>query len=186
MKDLFTMILQSGGFTIDADLQPIEKKDGYMVSLFGYEKTFTAEQAPDIEATIKEYQKKIADKKNLYVGAWYNEGIIYIDISKWIQKKQNAIHAGIVNNQLAVYDIKADESIDLNMESWIVYRVDARGDLLYEREFLTLADLKKEFANIKNIHAYIAADADTEAPLVYGIYKIIKDCYSIAEIKEGL
>jgi hypothetical protein len=47
------------------------------------------------------------------MGAWVDEGILYIDISNNFAKRSEAIREGYKNEQIAIYDVIAQESVYL-------------------------------------------------------------------------
>ena len=182
MENLKNDILKNGGFTIDSEYQKINKKDGYMVSLLGYETQLSIKNIDKIDGIIEKYKKIIGNKKNMYIGAWLDNDIIYIDISKHIEKKYNAIQYGIKNRQLAIYDIKNDTCIDLLKNVYIVYKYNKiNNDIIYYKEFNSLKDIEKSF-NIKNACQYIIKDIDNINILLKDNFIIVNDKISYNEI----
>ena len=53
------------------------------------------------------------NKNVYYVGLWVDNGICYIDISIRVSNKKQALIMGLLNNQLAIYSNKKNESIYL-------------------------------------------------------------------------
>lgn len=177
-------IIKNGGFTIDSEYKKINKKNGFMVSILGMEKTFSINNINEIEKTIKEYQNYIKNKKNMYIGAWLDNDIIYIDISKHVEKKQNAINLGIKNKQLAIYDIKNNKSIELLKNVYIVYAYNkVNNDIQYIKEFTSLKEIEKTFS-IKNACQYIVKSIDCIESLLKDRYIIVNDKISYNEYME--
>jgi hypothetical protein len=127
--------------------------------------------------------KNIVEKyKNTYIGLWVDNGLIYLDISKHYNSKKRAIQAGIQNEQLAIYDIKKGESIDLTKKTYILYRYNAlNNDIIYMDEFLNLDELKSMF-NIKNLHQYINKSCDNIKHILMDKFVIIEDKILISEM----
>lgn len=175
--------INNGGFTIDGNFKPIQEKTGFMVSMYGYEKIYPLNGSyKALESDIIKYQAIIKNYKNLYIGLWIDNGLIYLDISKHYSSKKRAIQAGIQNDQLAIYDIKKGESIDLTKKTYILYRYNALNqDITYIEEFLNLDELKSMF-NIKNIHQYINTSCDEIKHILMDRFVIIQDKILISEI----
>lgn len=101
----------NGGATLDNRLNFTALKYGYMVSLQGYELKTTLKNLSN--KMIKKYQK-IATEKNAFIGFWMDGGALYLDISINILNKMQAIATGRKNKQLAIYDLKENQSIYIN------------------------------------------------------------------------
>ena len=90
-----------------------------MVSLCGFEICVKSTYYKRIIKAIKKQQQTIdnmkqAYNKNVYyVGLWVDNGICYIDISIRVSNKKQALIMGLLNNQLAIYSNKKNESIYL-------------------------------------------------------------------------
>lgn len=182
LKNIINEGLKSGGFTIDRNYQSIKTKKGYMVSLANSEQTYNINTDLNIlENAITEYQKKIATKRNYYIGLWVDNDIIYLDISKHYTSKNQAIKVGIDNEQLAIYDIKNQSSIYLTKNVYIIYAYNKRNnDIKYVQEFDTLSDVNKAF-NIKNASMYTTNNIDNINHLINDKYFIFKDNVLINE-----
>lgn len=103
------------------ELKKAELKRGYMVSLEGTE---TQTKGDDYQAIIKAIEEKqaiIKDKNNMYIGLWLDSNIMYIDISINIIDKVEALEFGKYNKQLAIYDLKNNDSIYLKDYNFIKY-----------------------------------------------------------------
>ena len=120
LKDI-KKIIENGGATLNKELKKAELSNGFMVSLEGTE---TQTQGNDYNAIIKaveEKQELIKDKKNMYVGLWLDNGIMYIDVSINIINKVDALEFGKYNKQLAIYDLVNNDSIYLKDYNFIKY-----------------------------------------------------------------
>lgn len=114
-------IIENKGETLTKELKKAELKRGYMVSLEGTE---TQTKGDDYQAIIKAIEEKqaiIKDKNNMYIGLWFDNNIMYIDISINIIDKVEALEFGKYNKQLAVYDLKNNDSIYLKNYNFIKY-----------------------------------------------------------------
>lgn len=175
--------INNGGFTIDSNFKPIQEKNGFIVSMYGYEKTYPLNgDFKALKSDILKYQAIIKKYKNIYIGLWIDNGLIYLDISKHYNSKKRAIQAGIQNDQLAIYDIKKGDSIDLTKKTYILYRYNAlNNDISYINEFLNMDELKNMF-NLKNIHQYINKSCDEIKHILMDKYVIIEDKILISEM----
>ena len=138
LKELINDIICQGRATLDRDLQPIDTKKGYMVSYFETEKIFDLSNI-DFKEISSLILKRQADlKENEYLGFWVDKGILYIDISINILDLKQAKQVGINNNQLAIYDLQNDTSIEImeDVTEYIIYKNDR-----YIKAFNTLKEL---------------------------------------------
>lgn len=120
LKDI-KRIIENKGETLTKELKKAELKRGYMVSLEGTE---TQTKGDDYQAIIKAIEEKqaiIKDKNNMYIGLWLDSNIMYIDISINIIDKVEALEFGKYNKQLAIYDLKNNDSIYLKDYNFIKY-----------------------------------------------------------------
>lgn len=120
LKDI-KRIIENKGETLTKELKKAELKKGYMVSLEGTE---TQTKGDDYQAIIKAIEEKqaiIKDKNNMYIGLWLDSNIMYIDISINIIDKVEALEFGKYNKQLAIYDLKNNDSIYLKDYNFIKY-----------------------------------------------------------------
>jgi hypothetical protein len=46
-----------------------------------------------------------------YLGAWQNEGLVYLDVVETFSDLSQAIRAGVERNQIAIYDTETGEEI---------------------------------------------------------------------------
>lgn len=114
LKELKTFIENNGGCTLTSDLNMVNNKKGFYVSLKGF-KYQTRLNKLDLN-TIKQYQK-IALKHDAFIGAWIDEGILYLDISKHVKSKHKALKLARSNYQLAIYDIKNNKSVYIHWKN---------------------------------------------------------------------
>lgn len=120
LKDI-KRIIENKGETLTKELKKAELKRGYMVSLEGTE---TQTKGDDYQAIIKAIEEKqaiIKDKNNMCIGLWLDSNIMYIDISINISDKVEALEFAKYNKQLAIYDLKNNNSIYLKDYNFIKY-----------------------------------------------------------------
>lgn len=153
LKDIKDYIKENKGITLDINtMKNTTKKSGFSVSLAGYE---TKEKSIDKTMEIvKEYIKAVKDlkKNNLFVGVWYDEktSYYYIDISIIINKRREAERIAKENKQLAIYNLKDNESIYLNynIKFYSIYKKIYNSDGVLINEMIeTTKDTIKEVIN---------------------------------------
>jgi len=108
-------ILLNNGITLDIKTnRKIDHTTGYMVAIGGCEKVI-----PTSELTLKvlsEYIDKhivILNQKRYFLGAWVNDGKVYLDVSKHSSKLTSAKWLGNLEGQLAIYDLENNCDIKL-------------------------------------------------------------------------
>ena len=171
-KDLLLKYINNGA-TLDNNLQEINKNYGFMVSIMGYEKTFDPCDLGNIKKTVIDYQKRL--KTSQFIGLWQHDGLVYIDISRHYTNKQDAIKNGILNKQLAIYDLSKNKDILLTKKTYILYKYNKiKNDIDYITEFTSIKDMEKELQTSYNtLKSYIIKSID--AP----IRELLKDKYLI-------
>ena len=143
IEEIKKIILSDGGCSLDYNLNSIKEDEGYMVSYQKYE--VITKDIDEVLDIIKEYQKKIENKKGAYIGVWLDEGIYYIDISKHFIDKAEALEFGKYNKQLAIYDLKNNDSIYLKNYKFIKFYN------IYDKEY----KLINQFDSIDEIKDFI-------------------------------
>jgi hypothetical protein len=113
LKEFVAAIIENGGATYNlANGGTVDK--GYMVSKKGFEMKFQ----PKVDVTqavcqfIKEFGFELYEVEN-FIGAWIDEGVLYLDVSNNFAKRSDAIREGYKNEQLAIFDVVAQESLYL-------------------------------------------------------------------------
>jgi hypothetical protein len=48
-----------------------------------------------------------------YLGTWVDSGLVYIDAVTWCETREEAIQLGLERGELAIYDVAANGSLDL-------------------------------------------------------------------------
>jgi hypothetical protein len=100
------------GFTIDFNLNPINKNKGYFIALTNnYNTDFNI--AIDNLFKLKEDFKQYKDK--LLIGLWLDENnkTYYLDLSIYVLNKKYSLLIGKLFNQMAIYDIKNNNCINI-------------------------------------------------------------------------
>lgn len=191
LKEIKEYIKENKGITLDINtMKNTTKKSGFSVSLAGYE---TKEK--DINKTmkvVKEYIKAVKkiNKKSLFVGVWYDEktSYYYIDISIIVSKRREAERIAKENKQLAIYDLKNNDSIYLNynIKFYSIYKkIYNNNGVLINEIIETTKDTIKEVINYtqlekSEVYNIINKKAENKK------YNIFIDYVSINEYVEGL
>ena len=185
IKKIIEEIKENNGGTYNKEYKTIDAKQGYMVSLQGYEKKCKTEQ--EIEKAINENMEIIKELDNAFLGAWIDEGITYIDISVLVENKEDAMEMGKINNQLAIYDIQNNESIYL-LYYYTVYRVvrDSYNNIIdykilkqYNYKIDILEELNIKEKRLDNV---ISDSIDNVKQVLFDTYVIIKDVIDKGEL----
>jgi hypothetical protein len=174
-------IIENKGETLTKELKKAELKRGYMVSLEGTE---TQTKSDDYQAIIKAIEEKqaiIKDRNNIYIGLWLDSNIMYIDVSVNIIDKVEALEFGKYNKQLAIYDLKNNDSIYLKDYNFIKYYT------LYEvikdrNNNIIDYKIKEQKENI-NLFKSIKASAKTLLNATYNSINNIKNDSRLIENK---
>lgn len=185
IKKIIEEIKEKNGGTYNKEYKTIDAKQGYMVSLQGYEKKCKTEQ--EIEKAITENMEIVRGLDNAYLGAWIDEGIVYIDISVLVENKDDAMELGKINNQLAIYDIENNESIYL-MYYYTVYRVVRDKDnniidyKIYKQYNYKIDILEELNVKGKRLDNVISDSIENVKQVLFDTYVIIRDAIDKTEL----
>jgi hypothetical protein len=113
LKEFVAAIIKNGGATYNLAIGDTAHS-GYMVSKKGFEMKFPSDASVKdaVIQFMETYGFELCFEEN-FMGAWVDEGILYIDISNNFAKRSEAIREGYKNEQLAIYDVVAQESVYL-------------------------------------------------------------------------
>lgn len=180
LKDI-KKIIENKGETLTKELKKADLKRGFMVSLEGAEVQKNVNDINGIKKAIEEKQEIIKSKNNMFIGLWLDNDIMYIDISINIIDKVEALEFAKYNKQLAIYDLKNNDSIYLKDYNFIKYYT------LYE----VIRDNKNNIINYKikeqkeniNLFKSITASAKTLLNATYNNIDSIKEGCRMIENK---
>lgn len=150
-------IIENKGATLDKDYKSINKKVGFMVSLYGEEIKTDIKNIEEIKKEIEKKKEKIKNIDNVYIGLWVDNDIMYIDLSIHIIDYMEALEVGRDNKQLAIYDLKNNNSIYLNyIKYYNLYKVIKKDNKIIDYKLIKQYDKKEEIkeeikASIKTI-----------------------------------
>lgn len=115
--DFVNAVLSNGGISIGrVSGAPISFDDGYIVS-FPVPIAIIPEM-PDLDKLDRWIPSWIEIVRRMspgaFLGAWRDEkGYLFIDGNRWYPDKDEALAAGKANNQIAIFDCAAGDSIYL-------------------------------------------------------------------------
>ena len=154
-------IVKNGGATLDGNYKDFKSNDGFMVSLKGQEAKIDKNDIQGIQKEIEKKREFIKDKKGLFVGLWVNNDVIYVDVSIHIIDYLEALEVARNNEQLAIYDLKNNDSIYLTyVKYYTLYRVikDSNNNIIdyklvkqYDKKEEIRKELKASIKTIDNI-----------------------------------
>lgn len=135
-KTLIKFLEKNEGGTLDLNLKPIAKKSGYMVSYAS--KEFTTCDTNEVYDKVLEYRDYLekTNKKNAFVGVWLDAGTWYVDISKHFNDLKSAKKFGLVNKQLAIFNLATFESINLEYTEFLTI-YDAKMQVIAQVDSIT-------------------------------------------------
>lgn len=117
LKSFVGSILYNGGATYSLQTGELNPDAGYMVSLKGHQRIIKPENfklVKQMEHEIKNYVSDFATclmNEGNFLGAWIEEGKLYLDVSRKLDSSIQAYTLAIKNQQLAYYDNVKKESV---------------------------------------------------------------------------
>ena len=187
---LINEIVKNGVSTLTRELKQAELKKGYMVSLEGCESQTKSDDYKAIMQAIEDKKAIVKDSKNLYIGLWVDNGMMYIDISINISDKIEALEFAKKNKQLAIYDLENDKSLYLKdykfNKYYTIYKViKNKNDDIIDYKLITQKD------NISELVNYFECSIKTIKNSIYSAlrddYKqLINDCIIIKDYELNL
>ena len=116
MENLSTTIhlvtLEQGGGTFN--LNGNAPKTGCMVGIAGQGTTIPVESfsPANIEEFIGEFSRKYSGKKDIHIGTWVEDGIVYIDVAKRLpeSRKAQAVRLAKKTGEKAIFILSTFET----------------------------------------------------------------------------
>ena len=115
VKRLYHTVLKDGGITLTSRLVQVKKLKGFFVSIEGGSSVipflgFTPDSLQNAINGLNPYLLR-----GRFIGVWLDKlsQKIYIDISEWVRDREEAIQKGMLNNQIAIWDIEKGQEIYL-------------------------------------------------------------------------
>ena len=112
LEKIKKLVVENGGLTLKSNGEVANLSTGYMVSYLRYEKIVNGIKFIELKS-VKRYLK-IAKQLNAYVGFWFNDGKVYIDISINAVYKEDALAFAKHEKQKAIFDVSRNETIYLD------------------------------------------------------------------------
>ncbi|MFA5626102.1 MAG: hypothetical protein WC965_01195 [Thiohalomonadaceae bacterium] len=109
IQEMLEAIRENGGFTVDLDGKELPKR-GYFVSMPGRERVYALEDLTEDRLSL--YTATVPHDKLL--GAWVDDGCVYLDASEHFTRKRDAIKAGRERGQKAIWDVAKGIAIFLD------------------------------------------------------------------------
>jgi len=97
-------IIKNGGATIDRNGNAVNLKSGFQVSVRDLGVCFADELTEQMINDVVTYGVK--GRRGYYCGVWVENGRAYVDISRRIASKKNALQVGKESNQISIFDWK--------------------------------------------------------------------------------
>lgn len=101
-SSLLDTIIAQGGGTFTPEGQAVDFTTGFFVSIKGKELTIPLDDVK--EEMVMDYARDWLDNGEL-LGAWVNEGMLYLDSTRHIEDQAEAIQFGKQERQKAIWDI---------------------------------------------------------------------------------
>lgn len=101
--------LKNGGASFNLLTGEYNPKNGYMVATQGHEiviplKKFHNASLADYIAKKSTLLLSGISNTSLFLGAWIDKGMVYLDISEKVEDRQEAVKLGIERKQKAIWD----------------------------------------------------------------------------------
>lgn len=112
LEKIYAETMTNGGYSVNI-LNNQVPESGFMVSLPESELKVSVERFnPQI---LRNYINSTNELNNpkMYLGTWIENNNVYVDTSENILNKEEAIRKGIERGQLAIYDVKNQEVVNL-------------------------------------------------------------------------
>lgn len=159
-------IIENKGATLDKNYNNFSKNVGFMVSLEGQEVKVNKNDIQGIKKEIEKKREFIGNKKGLFIGLWLDNDIMFIDVSIHIIDYLEALEVARDNDQLAIYDLKNNDSIYLNyIKYYSLYRVIKKDNKIIDYKLIKQYDKKEE------IKEEIKASSKTINNIIYKTFK---------------
>ena len=186
-KELKKYILNNGGATLEVESLSIANlNDGYMVSIYGSESQF--ESIEELIKGIKQKRKdlKEAKIKGYFIGIWYYNGRYYLDTSRNIKDKRDAIKFGESQKQIAIFDLKNNKDIKLEYKKvkyYSLYKIikDNNNEIIDEVIIKQVDDLK-ELEKILNIKSKSINKSISRGGIINDVFKVYRDTILVSEL----
>jgi hypothetical protein len=111
---IIAQVSAGNGFTIDAYGQA--PKDGYMSGFNEGELVGANLTQSDIDKWVEKNYPALVHNPRLYAGGWMDNGVYYLEISKHMTSKEQALNYADRYDQKAIWDVESARSIYVQVE----------------------------------------------------------------------
>lgn len=125
LRNFVDSIIQNGGASYNLVTGEFNPEEGYMVSI--KDKEFKREYNGshksiqyDVASYIKEHAHILISgvvDSEAFIGAWVDNGELYLDISVKVEHSRDAYKLAVENNQKAYFNNKTKESVYINTDN---------------------------------------------------------------------
>lgn len=159
-------IIENRGSTLDSNYNNFNSNEGFMVSIKGQEVKVNKNDIQGIKKEIEKKREFIGNKKGLFVGLWLDNDIMFIDVSIHIIDYMEALEVARNNDQLAIFDLKNNDSIYLTyLKYYSLYRVVKQDNDIIDYKLIRQYDKKEE------IRKGLKASSKTIDNIIYKSFK---------------
>lgn len=159
-------IIENKGATLDYNYNDFTSDKGFMVSLQGQEIKVNKNDIQGIKKEIEKKREFIGNKKGLLIGLWLDSDIMFIDVSTHIVDYLEALEVARNNDQLAIYDLKNNDSIYLTyLKYYTLYRVIKKDNKIIDYKLI------KQYNKKEEIKEEIKASKKTIDNIIYKTFK---------------
>ena len=139
-------IIKNGGATLDGNYNDFKSNAGFMVSIKGQEVKVNKNDIQGIQREIEKKREFVENKKGLFIGLWVDNDVMFIDVSIHIVNYLKALEIARNNDQLAIFDLKNNNSIYLTyLKYYNLYKVIKNKDnKIIDYKLMKQYDTKKE------------------------------------------
>lgn len=124
--ELLKDLRQTGGFSW-SPLRGRRPTEGYMVALTGHTRQLPEEIVNDPEAFFREFDRYMFDNRavfennpDVYLGGWRHEGHLWLEPSRNVHDRSEAIRLGRETDQIDIYDVKNGTTINTGGEGGFI------------------------------------------------------------------
>lgn len=118
IEKIISHVKKHGGLTLDHRNKPFAPRNGYMVSLLGYESKVSLDDTNAIQERLGRYIDIVNDIRqntalDVKLGFWIDNGELYIDVSQYVDDFELAMYLGKARSQLAIFNFNTNTAIKI-------------------------------------------------------------------------
>lgn len=108
MRNIKSFIIKNGGATLNHNGAPVKLKSGYQVSVHDVAIIPLKYFSRKVFEMIMAYERL---KRGDYMGLWIEDDKVFIDVSRRIATKREALRVGREYRQRAIYDWRNEKAV---------------------------------------------------------------------------